>query len=238
MNKQQLNNEAVFKLLTKATKLVDGSFIFTDLSNTTFLVDKDGDMFTVDNNKVSYCNKGVFSQKENGYLYVKLFVCIDGQIKRINYAQHSIVCALFNDVPYDYNRIVNHKDNCPFNNHPDNLEWTTHALNVLHGRVAATATAIHNNSSALQWLEIFDGIDLYCQTHNAKYVFDSLKIGISCYDLVAYEQYILEINQRVKSLKQYWGLTNKDVSICNYKYLEFIKWWIKRNHINIKEVTL
>ena len=233
--KQEQNNEAVFDLLSHATQLSDGSYTFTDLSGQRFLVDTDGDMFTVDNNKVSYCNKGVFSQKKNGYLYVKLYVCIDGQIKKINYAQHSIVCALFNSLSGLLNSEVNHKDNCPFNNTPSNLEWTTHALNVLHGRVAATATAIHNSSADLQWLEIFDGIDLYCQTHNAKYAFDSLKIGISCYDLVAYEQYIIANNRRVKSLKQYWGLTDKKALLLLYEYDQFIKWWAKRNNINIKQ---
>ena len=198
--KEKLNNEAVYNILSQAEQLDDGSFIFTDLSNTTFLVDKDGDMYKIIDDTVVPCNTGAVSSKKNGYIYADLTVSIDGQLETIEYAQHSIVCALFNSLSGLLDKECNHMDNCPFNNTPSNLEWTTHALNVLHGRVAATATAIHNSSSSLNWLETFDGVDLYCQTHNAKYAFDSLKIGISCYDLVAYEKYVKQ-NKRVKIFK-------------------------------------
>ena len=230
--KKQLNNEAVFNLLSHAEQTPDGSYIFNDLSGQIFLVDKDGDMFTVDNNKVIYCNKGVFSQKRNGYLYVKLFVCIDGQLKKIEYAQHSIVCALFNSLSGLLDKECNHMDNCPFNNHPDNLEWTNHAMNVLHGRIVRCAKDAHHSDSKLAWA----GYDLYKQTSNAKHNFDSLKVAISCQDIKAYEKYVLANNKRVKSLKQYWGLTDKNSLMSLYNYDEFIKWWSKRNNINIKEV--
>ena len=123
--KQYINNEAVYNILSQAEQLDDWSYIFTDLSNTMFLVNTDGSMYKLDDDTVIPCNTGAVSSKKNGYIYVELRVSIDGQLETIEYAQHSIVCALFNGLYGLLNSVVNHKDNCPFNNHPDNLEWTT-----------------------------------------------------------------------------------------------------------------
>lgn len=229
--KEKLNNEAVYNILSHATQLNDGSFIFTDLSNTTFLVDNDGYMYKIIDDKIVHCNTGATSSKKNGYVYADLTVSIDKQLETIEYAQHSIVCALFNGLSGLLDSECNHMDNCPFNNHPSNLEWTTHALNVLHGRIVRCTADVHYNEHSLVWT----GYDLYVQRSNLKYTFDCLKVAISCQDIRAYEQYVLTNNKRVKSLKQYWGLTDKTSILSLYKYDEFIKWWAKRNSVSLKQ---
>ena len=228
--KQQLNNEAVFNLLAKATKLDDESYVFTDLSNKIFLVNTDGAMYTVDDDVITPCNSGNVSSKKNGYLYINITVEIDGQLTSIEYAQHSIVCALFNGVPYDYNMIVNHKDNCPFNNNPLNLEWTTQQLNTLHGRIVEAMTHLHNSTNGIAWL----GFDLYKQYSNNKHSFDGLKIQLSCEDIKAYENYVGQ------KLTKFWNLSSKTSLLSNYDFEQFIVWWAKQNNVNLnsfKEVA-
>ena len=228
--KQQLNNEAVFNLLAKATKLDDESYVFTDLSNKIFLVNTDGAMYTVDDDVITPCNSGNVSSKKNGYLYINITVEIDGQLTSIEYAQHSIVCALFNGVPYDYNMIVNHKDNCPFNNNPLNLEWTTQQLNTLHGRIVEAMTHLHNSTNGIAWL----GFDLYKQYSNNKHSFDGLKIQLSCEDIKAYENHVGQ------KLTKFWNLSSKTSLLSNYDFEQFIVWWAKQNNVNLnsfKEVA-
>ena len=228
--KQQLNNEAVFNLLTKATKLDDESYVFTDLSNKIFLVNTDGTRYTVDDDVITPCNSGNVSSKKNGYLYINIAVEIDGQLTSIEYAQHSIVCALFNGIPYDYNMIVNHKDNCPFNNNPLNLEWTTQQLNTLHGRIVEAMTHLHNSTNGIAWL----GFDLYKQYSNNKHSFDGLKVQLSCEDIKAYENHVGQ------KLTKFWNLSSKTSLLSNYDFEQFIVWWAKQNNVNLnsfKEVA-
>lgn len=228
--KQQLNNEAVFNLLTKATKLDDESYVFTDLSNKIFLVNTDGTIYTVDDDVITPCNSGNVSSKKNGYLYINIAVEIDGQLTSIEYAQHSIVCALFNGIPYDYNMIVNHKDNCPFNNNPLNLEWTTQQLNTLHGRIVEAMTHLHNSTNGIAWL----GFDLYKQYSNNKHSFDGLKVQLSCEDIKAYENHVGQ------KLTKFWNLSSKTSLLSNYDFEQFIVWWAKQNNVNLnsfKEVA-
>lgn len=228
--KQQLNNEAVFNLLTKATKLDDESYVLTDLSNKIFLVNTDGTIYTVDDDVITPCNSGNVSSKRNGYLYINIAVEIDGQLTSIEYAQHSIVCALFNGIPYDYNMIVNHKDNCPFNNNPLNLEWTTQQLNTLHGRIVEAMTHLHNSTNGIAWL----GFDLYKQYSNNKHSFDGLKVQLSCEDIKAYENHVGQ------KLTKFWNLSSKTSLLSNYDFEQFIVWWAKQNNVNLnsfKEVA-
>lgn len=228
--KQEQNNEAVFNLLSKATELDDGSYIFTDLTNNIYLVNTDGSIFTVDDDVIKPCNYGNVSSKKNGYIYININVEIDGKLTSIEYAQHSIVCALFNGVPYDYNMIVNHKDNCPFNNNPLNLEWTTQQLNNLHGRIVEAMTHLHNSTNGIAWL----GFDLYKQYSNNKYSFNGLKVRISCEDIKAYENHVGQ------KLTKFWNLSSKTSLLSNYDFEQFIVWWAKRNNINLnnyKEVA-
>lgn len=240
LGKQQLNNEAVRQLMNKKQQLDNSTYVITDDLKNIILVDiHDGVTYKYDyyTNEMIECNTGDKSSKQNGYVYTELNLCIDGQMQKVNYGTHSLIamCAYTEQydclVDNDVTPVVNHMDNCPFNNTPSNLEWTTHALNVLHGRLIRCAKDAHNSEHSLAWL----GYDLYKQQSNNKYNFDCLKVKISCQDLSAYEQYIIANNKRVKSLKQYWGLTDKEALISLYEYDPFIKWWAKRNNINLKQ---
>ena len=222
--KQEQNNEAVFSLLSQATKLKDGSYVFTDKSETTYLVNTDGTIYTVCDNMVIPCNNGEKSKKKNGYIYLDLIVDIDGTLSKIEYAQHSVVCALFNGIPFDTNMVSNHKNNCPFDNNPSNLEWTTQYYNKLHGRIVRCATDVHNSEKKLVWT----GYDLYIQKSNLKHSFDCLKVGISCEDIRNYENHV------GKCLNKYWDMDEDTKLMSLYYYDEFIKWWAKRNNINLK----
>lgn len=221
VGRQEQNNEAVFSLLSKATKLDDGGYVFTDLSNKIFLVDKLGDMYIISDNIVTPCNSGIVSSKSNGYIYVDITIEINGKIQSITYAQHSIVCALFNGVPDETNMVANHKDNCPWNNRPGNLEWTTQALNTLHGKVISALWRNRfyvNNMTHRVWTEV---------RHNQSVNdYECLLLPISVDDLTAYQQHI------GKGLQSYWGLRNKEY-ISDRDLVAFIT-WLDNNRINNK----
>lgn len=213
---QLKNNEAVFNLLSQATRLDDDSYIFTDLSNKIFLVDRSGDMYTISDDRVIPCNSGTVSSKLNGYIYVNITVMIDGQLTNISYAQHSIVCALFNGTPSETNMVSNHKDNCPWNNCPSNLEWTTQGLNSLHGKVvtALWKNRFYVNSMTHRvWTEV-----RHNQSDND---YECLLLPISVSDILDYQTHV------GKGLQSYWGLKNKDY-ISDRDLVAFIVWLDKK----------
>ena len=120
--------------------------------------------------------------------------------------------------------IVNHKDNCPFNNNPLNLEWTTQQLNTLHGRIVEAMTHLHNSTNGIAWL----GFDLYKQYSNNKHSFDGLKVKLSCEDIKAYEKHVGQ------KLTKFWNLSSKTSLLSNYDFEQFIVWWAKQNNVNLK----
>ena len=84
---------------------------------------------------------------------------------------------------------------------------------------------MHNSTNKLVWA----GYNLYKQTSNAKHNFDSLKVAISCSDIQAFETHI------GKSLNKYWHMDEDTNLLGLFYYDEFIKWWAKRNNINLKQ---
>ena len=64
---------------------------------------------------------------KNGYLTVRLSK--DGESKK--YLVHRLVAVAFVPNPYEL-PFVNHKDDTPKNNMPDNLEWCTHLYNMAY----------------------------------------------------------------------------------------------------------
>lgn len=64
---------------------------------------------------------------KNGYLTVRLSK--DGERKK--YLVHRLVAIAFVPNPYEL-PFVNHKDDTPKNNMPDNLEWCTHLYNMAY----------------------------------------------------------------------------------------------------------
>lgn len=67
--------------------------------------------------------------KYQGYLRVNLSTGKRGKYKTISI--HRLVAMAFKD-GYSEGLEVNHIDENPSNNHADNLEWITHAKNVIH----------------------------------------------------------------------------------------------------------
>lgn len=219
--RQQVNNEAVFEILKTAKRTEDDSFVFVDKENNTFIVDKDGRMYTIQNNITYPCNNGYVSYKKNGYLYVEISVKIDENIVHINYAQHSIVCALYNGLPYDYNLVVNHKNNCPWDNTPSNLEWTTQGLNILHGKIV---NSIEKADSINSWLTTFSGVNMIEYKQNlSSERFVTMTTPLSVKTIEAY--------LGGQKPKDFWGLKDKKSLLSHAQTLKFVQWWIKRDNI-------
>lgn len=97
-----------------------GSRLSIDTINNIASIEKDDDWVQI----------AMGTKKSNGYLYAPLNFKDGWTLMGI----HTIVCMLVNGIPENYS-IVNHKDNCPWNNAPANLEWVDLGGNNLHGRV-------------------------------------------------------------------------------------------------------
>ena len=233
---QLRNNKAIREMVANKQKIADNQYMITDALHNIICVDtEEGLVYRYVNDELLLCNTAETSKKRNGYLYVEIAINVDDKIININYAQHSLVamCAYTSDydelVETGVTPVVNHKDNCPWNNHSKNLEWTTQKWNVLHGRIVEAAAHAHSSEHSLAWL----GYDLYRQQSNNKHNFDSLKVGISCKDIVEYERYVLANNKYAETLKDFWALNEKTDLLSLYNYDEFIKWWKDRNNIEL-----
>jgi phosphoketolase len=73
-----------------------------------------------------------------GY-YQRIRLCKDG--KRKSYDIHRLVASTFVS-GYREGLEVNHKDEDKRNNNPENLEWVTHAENMLHSQEKIQAAAV------------------------------------------------------------------------------------------------
>lgn len=176
-----------------------------------------------DNERV-LCNTVDTSEKRNGYLYCPIVINTKKGQKLKTYSQHGIIAMLaytdeFDSLLDKTSKIVpNHKDNCPWNNKPENLEWTTDRLNGLHGKLVNSMWCSRhyiNSMTHRDWTEI---------KHNQStndYV--TLKLPISVKELEEYELHI------GKKLKSYWGLQDEYDRVPDYKILEFIKWLDKKH---------
>ena len=234
---QTRNNKAVRDMVSNKRVLADDQYVITDALNNIIIVDtEEGKVYKYVGDDIIECNTADTSKKQNGYLYVDLAIMADNKITVINYAQHSLIAMLAHTSDYDNlveegkTPIVNHKDNCPWNNNSRNLEWTTQQLNTLHGRIVEAMTHLHNSTNGIAWL----GFDLYKQYSNNKHSFDGLKIQLSCEDIKAYENHVGQ------KLTKFWNLSSKTSLLSNYDFEQFIVWWAKQNNINLnsfKEVA-
>lgn len=73
------------------------------------------------------CNLLTPKKNNCGYLWVEL--ADKGRIKRL--LIHRLVALHFIENPLQY-PIINHKDECPMNNHVNNLEWCSHSYNTTY----------------------------------------------------------------------------------------------------------
>lgn len=78
---------------------------------------------------------------KNGYKYVGL--CRNGE--STNFKVHRLVAVAF--IPNPANLpFVNHRNENPTSNYPDNLEWCTHQYNVNYGTCRARSVAAHKKN--------------------------------------------------------------------------------------------
>lgn len=232
---QQRNNEAIRKMIENKQEIADNQYVITDALNNIIIVDtEDGLVYRFENDEIIECNTVETSKKQNGYLYVEIVIYVDCKLININYAQHSLIAMCAHTSEYDSlveddkTPIVNHMDNCPWNNKSSNLEWTTQPLNILHGKVVNSLFA---NSKYLEMM--IDNQYTTIKHNNSNIDYITLLSPISVDDIKSYEYYILNYTtklngQRYKSLKEKWGLNKKESVISAYNIYEFAKWFNKR----------
>jgi len=93
-----------------------------------YIVSSDGKVYSTRNGGPSYYHKEI-SQRLNSDGYWQITVGTDGN--RSQYRVHRMVAEAFIPNPNNFPE-VNHKDYDRTNNNVDNLEWCTHADNIMH----------------------------------------------------------------------------------------------------------
>ena len=216
---QLRNNEEIRELVRNKQELADGQYVIKDALNNMIIVDtEEGLIYKYENDEIIECNTVETSKKQNGYLYVEIAINVDNKITVINYAQHSLIAMIAHTDDYDSlvedgkTPIVNHKNNCPWDNYSKNLEWTTQKWNSLHGKVIH---GIYRSDYSTTFAEI---------KHNQSEVdFVCLKNRLSVKLIERYEQYI-KAQGCFKSLKEFWGLKEKTDVISNADIIGLIDW--------------
>ena len=178
------------------------------------------------------CNTVDTSKKENGYLYAPVTIHTkSGRLKEKEYSQHGIIAMLAHTSDFDElsavnSKIVpNHKNNIPWDNRPDNLEWTTDKWNGLHGKVVSSLykhSFYVNDMTHRVWTGIVN--------NQSDKDFHALIIPISVDDIQAYEEHI------GKTLKSYWGLKDNTSYISQSNLVEFISWLDKNRHNKERDI--
>lgn len=81
---------------------------------------------------LNFRNKGeeCLLRLHNTHRYYQAALTKDGITKY--HLVHRLVAEAFIPNPHNY-PLINHKDECGFNNHVDNLEWCTHKENINYG---------------------------------------------------------------------------------------------------------
>lgn len=242
--RQNENNEAVRRLVNNKQELSNTEYLIIDDLQNLILVDVElGTTYTVDSEyNITECNTGDKSKKQNGYVYTELYLNINNEIKKVNYGTHSLIAMCAYTEQYDSlvnNNIVpvvNHKNNTPWDNSKDNLEWTSQTLNRLHGRLVYSLAEQDKG----YWLEIMTGYKWTEVKHNLSDIdYITLVHSISCKDIERYEQYILSTNRdkKIKKITDFWKikLTDDSSLIDGYKLKLFLSWYMKQ--YNISEVA-
>lgn len=231
MNKsgrQNENNERIREIIGDKIQIQPGVFaIRDDLENIIVVDTNTGITYEYVNNNLIECNTGDKSRKSNGYVYTELMLIIDGELKKINYGTHSLVAMISHTWEYDRivntgkTPVVNHLNNIPWDNREENLEWTTQRLNTLHAKVIYS---LYESERKSDWLKLFTEHRYtavrFNQNIDSEHI--TLLVGLSTKDIELYEEYI-KINKK-KSLKEYWGLKEKEDLIHQYKLKEFLEW--------------
>lgn len=222
---QTRNNEEIRELVRNSKEIAPGQYLVTDRLNNMLVVDvEEGIIYNFDGDELEEANTADQSKKANGYLYVQIVIFDENNVPvTINYAQHSLIAMLAHTDDYDSllvedgkTPIVNHKNNCPWDNYSKNLEWTTQKWNGLHGKVIH---GIYRSNYSDTYTEI---------RHNkSKVDFICLKVRLSVKLIERYENYI-KAQGCFKSLKEFWGLKEKTDVISNADIIDLIDWLDKQ----------
>lgn len=217
---QARNNAEVRELVRNSKEIAPGQYLVTDRLNNMLVVDiEEGIIYKFDGEELEEANTADQSKKENGYLYVQIVIFDKNNVQvTINYAQHSLIAMIAHTDDYDSyvkggkTPIVNHKNNCHWDNYSKNLEWTTDKWNNLHGKVVH---GIYRSDYSDTFTEI---------RHNQSEVdFVCLKNRLSVKLIERYENYI-KAQGYFKSLKEFWGLKEKTDVISNSDIIGLIDW--------------
>ena len=93
-----------------------------------YLVTTDGNIYSLHNRNKGEPRKLKLTMSNGGYWRVRIY--INGEVKRL--LVHRAVADAFIPNPKNY-PTVNHKDENPYNNSVDNLEWCTQKYNNNYG---------------------------------------------------------------------------------------------------------
>ena len=149
------NRCEVREMVAQAQDLGDGAYVITDRADNKIYVDTVRGLtgllvpvkYTADNTTmdIKWYKDGSTSSKSNGYVYTPLVVNnTKGKLSTTLYGTHSLVCMLADTDGYDAldsedkTPICNHRNNCPWDNREENLEWTTQGGNIRHGKIVAS----------------------------------------------------------------------------------------------------
>lgn len=222
---QNRNNEEVRDLIESIEKLSINEYLMRDRLNREILINTEtGVIHYCNGEELIKANTAEQSKKANGYLYVEIAILDKNNVPVIiNYAQHSLIAMIEHTDDYDSlveagkTPIVNHKNNCPWDNYSKNLEWTTQKWNSLHGKVIH---GIYHSDYSTTFTEIK-------HNQNKEVDFVCLKTRISVKLIERYENYIVAQGY-FKSLKEFWGLKDKNSIISNADIIGLIDWLDKQ----------
>lgn len=225
MGAQIRNIEAVRDMVDTAVTKDNNIIIENKTGNQYIIIDKNtGNIKRVEpDGTVFKCMTGEESSKENGYIYLKLFILgKNNKLKEINYAQHTTVAMAMFKNEYDElvekgvtGIVVNHLNNCPWNNEPSNLEFVSKDDNLIH---ACFVHSLHEYEQK----HGYNSIVLKRNLRRDKY-FVTIRTGLSCKEIHKYEEHLTK-SKGIKNIKEYWGIKNKDSRLSNEDLIDFIEW--------------
>lgn len=182
---EENNRDEVRMLIGSARQIANGIYNFTDRTGEILYVEtvkgKIGiDMSFVDTNgiqrdSIAWCDNSA-SKKKNGYIYATIRIAdLTGNIVYKPFAAHSIICMISDTAEYDRldnnfeTPTCNHKNNIPWDNRAENLEWTTPSLNSKHGKIVSAFnrmfngeyTHIENNLSDVKFVALNQGLSTH-----------------------------------------------------------------------------
>lgn len=218
MKKGQVLNKIASKLINEGFEYTekDDIIIRDDIDNTLIVNTLEGIVWRGKKNKEGKIIKyrafvnGSQNYKCDGYTVAVYNYIEDGKVKPYRIRQHILIELLANLDDYiklydsENLPVVNHIDNCPWNNKAENLEWTTVQWNNRHGRL------VHSLD------HYFPNLLTEIKENNSKRKFLTLKRPISVEMLK-----IFDLNNpgclNIKKTEQYYNLDTVR------EFIEFIK---------------